>query len=51
MNATDLIAAPLIKPEDMVIHIVPLNATIHLPWAFEPLVHWIFSGLIWIMGY
>lgn len=51
MNATGLIAAPWIKPEDMAIHIVPLNATIHLPWAFEPLVRWVFSGLNWLMGY
>jgi hypothetical protein len=51
MNVTDLIAAPWIRPEDMAIHFQVINATIHLPWAFEPLVHWIFSGLNWIMGY
>ena len=51
INASDLVAAPWVRPEDMAITFNQLNVTIHLPWAFEPVVHWVFSGLNWILGY
>ena len=50
-NATFIAVAPYIRPEHLEIHIVPWNTTLYLPWALEPVVHWVFSGLNWLMGY
>ena len=50
-NGSFISATPYIQPDDLELYIVTLNATLHLPWAFEPVVHWAFDVMNWIGGY